>query len=214
VVQTCRHERDRANHMQRLICGAAMSMPEGHITAHSGSTSVPAPLPSHLLSRSRCRISSAFLRWILMQISRVSEWIEGSLHPWLIGHGCISSTSLHLHTILLPIRFLQVYKPKTSDDVLRFLEPALFPVLYRRWGLEHTDMPQVEPRTRCADLHRAHNITFDTLSFDQVRHILAIHWPASTLLLVATGILWETCRTNTRLAMRSCCIAMVSAISG
>jgi len=122
--------------------------------------------------------------------------------------------------VLFPIRFLRVYKPKTSEDVLRFLEPVLFPMFYHRWGLEHTNMPQVltGATDTMAMTCTAHIIsamyTFDSLSFDQVRHILSIHWPASTLFLVATGILWGNMSYKyARLAMRSCCIALVFAIS-
>jgi len=87
-------------------------------------------------------------------------------------------------------------------------------------GTQHTDMPQVltGATDTLAMTCTAHIIsamyTFDTLSYDQVRHILAIHWPASTLFLVATGILWGNMSYKyARLAMRSCCIILVFAIS-
>jgi hypothetical protein len=56
--------------------------------------------------------------------------------------------------------------------------------------------------------------TFDELSFDQVRHVLALHWPAATLFLVSTGILWKNMSHQyARLLMQSGCIACVFTIA-
>ncbi|KAF8250677.1 hypothetical protein K440DRAFT_639181 [Wilcoxina mikolae CBS 423.85] len=102
---------------------------------------------------------------------------------------------------LLPIRFLRVYKPKMSEDILQFMEPVL------------TGATDVLALTCNAHIITA-MYTFDKLSFDQVRHILTLHWPAALLFLVSTGVLWEKLQhPYVRLLMQTFCIAFVFAIS-
>ncbi|KAA8899522.1 hypothetical protein FN846DRAFT_960398 [Sphaerosporella brunnea] len=103
--------------------------------------------------------------------------------------------------VLVPIRFLRVWRPKTSEDVLRFLEPVL------------TAATDVLSLTCIAHIIAA-MYTFDNLSFDQVRHVLSLHWPAASLFLVSTGILWRNMSHHyARLAMQSMCIACVFTIA-
>jgi hypothetical protein len=103
--------------------------------------------------------------------------------------------------VLLAIRILRTLKPKTSEDMLRFLEPVL------------TSATDIMSLTCIAHITTA-IYTFDQLSFDQIRHILSLHWPAATLFLVSSGILWQNTHLHLcRLLLQSCCIAMVFAIS-